>query len=131
MELDNILSLICATIFADKRVLAREIEAFIVLIKDIEYIKSLDPKVSDKKILRWYEDHKSDLRGIVTGPYFKTWFYDCVDKLEHLSVKTKTDILNVMKKISIADQEVHISERALIVLTARRWDMDLGDLFVH
>lgn len=118
-ELSDILSLIAATILADKRVYASEIDAFIKTTSKLDVVVRLEPKISEARLLSWYEQNKDDIRQKITAPYFKDWFYKLLDQLAHLS--EKKPILDVMRDISQADGEVHISERALITLAERYW----------
>lgn len=123
-ELHTILSLIAATIFADKRVHASEIETFIKATSKLRIIKKLDPKMTQARLLDWFEANKDDIRDNITTPYFKDWLYKILDRLAE--TPDKDAILNVMHRISIADDQIHVSERALITLTARHWGLLSG-----
>jgi len=121
-DLDNVLSLIAATIFADKRIYASEIEAFVEITRKLKLIQRLDPKLTEVQLMAWYEDHKVDIQSQLSTPYFKDWFYDLLDKLA--TVPGKETVLDVMFKIAQADGEVHVSERALVTLTERYWGLN-------
>lgn len=121
--LDDILRLLVATIFADKRIFASEIDAFLSSAIILPAISQSKRNFSEAKLLAWYEIHKDTIRDKITTPYFKDWFYELLDKLSHL--EDKKSILRAMKDISIADGEVHVSERALITLAARYWSVEL------
>ena len=120
-EHHNILSLIAATIFADKRVFAAEIEMFAKAAAKLKHLQQASPKLSEARLLIWYEENKDDIRANVAAPYFKDWFYDILEQLK--SVQDKEAILDVMEKIARADGSVHISERALTALAKRYWGM--------
>jgi len=121
MDLNNILSLIAATIFADKRIYVSEVETFMTSTSKLQVARHLDPKLSEARLLAWYEMNKDNIREKITTPYFKDWYYDLLERLK--DVPGKTSILDVMRKISKADNEVHVSERALITLAERYWGL--------
>ena len=118
---DNTLRLIVATIFADKRVYASEVETFLKSCLKLNFLQQLNPKMSEAKLLNWYEMNKDNVCEKLASPYFKDWFYDILDQIA--DVPEKQAILNVMYSISEADGEVHVSERALMVLAKRHWQM--------
>jgi tellurite resistance protein len=118
-DLKDILSLIAATVFADKRVFASEIDVFIQATSKLKIVRRLDPKISEAKLLVWYETNKDEIRLKLGTPYFKDWFYEILERLK--DVPDKELILEVMRKISHADGNIHVSERALIALSERYW----------
>lgn len=122
IDLHNILSLFTATIIADKHIYASEINAFLKSKGTLKIARQIDPKISEAKLLAWYEMNKDDIRQKLMTPYFKDWLYATLENLTHVSDKDR--ILDVMREIAIADGEVHVSERALISLTQRYWDLN-------
>ena len=118
-EQHNILSLIAATIFADKRVYESEIEVFGKATAKLKVLQETKPKHSEAEILVWYEMNKDDIRQKITTPYFKDWLYDLLEQLSY--IQDKQSILDIMQKISLADGNVHVSERALTTLAKRYW----------
>ena len=120
-DLNNVLSLIAAAIFADKHVYASEIEAFIDSTRKLPLAQRLDPKLSEARLLTWYETNKDGIRQKLATPYFKDWFYDLLEQLSGLP--DKETILPVMHTISHADGNVHVSERALVTLAERYWNI--------
>lgn len=120
-DLDNILSLLAVTIIADKRVFAAEIEAFVKATTQLKQARLIEPKLSEAKLLSWYEMNKDALTEKVHSPYFKTWFYDCLDSLS--DIPDKSALLKAMREISLSDGELHVSERALIVLAELHWNI--------
>jgi len=96
-EINDLLSLLAIMIFADKRVLENEVSAFVRLADKLQVARDIEPRLSEAKLAVWYEDSK-----------------DLPDKLS---------ILSVLCDIASSDGEVHVSERALIKLTAQRWDI--------
>ena len=118
-ELKDILSLIAATVFADKHIFASEIDVFIKSTRNLKIVKRLEPKISEAKLLSWYELNKDEIQQNLSTPYFKDWFYAILERLN--DVKDKESILDVMRKISRADGHIHVSERALIALSENYW----------
>lgn len=119
----HILSLLAATIFADKRVFSTEITAFAQGAASLDVLRNNHPKLSEAKLLVWYEVNKEHIKEKMTTPYFQDWFYDLLDKVSE--TKDKGSVLSVIKKISKADGEIHVSEKALYTLAARYWDIEL------
>ena len=64
--------------------------------------------------------NKDAVEANLKGPYFKNWLYSLLDQISKLNGKDQ--ILEVMNKIARADDNVHVSERALIRLAERYWD---------
>ena len=114
--LDDLLSLLAATILADKRIFSEEIRAFGQAANQLAWIKQNHPGMSEARLLEWYEFNKDALDQKIHSPYFKTWFYDCLDRLA--GIEDKNSILNAISLISHSDGEVHVSERALMALAA-------------
>ncbi len=140
-DFDNVLSLMAAIIFADKHVYDSEITAFIDSAGQLDFDHDFDPcqlsitpdlsikapspensQASSPSFLAdWYETNKTQIREKLSTPFYKDWFYNLLDQLSDLPNKEK--IISVMRDISLADGKVHISERALITLAERHWDM--------
>lgn len=114
-NIDDILNLLAATIFADKRVVPSEVNVFAKEAAKLDVL----PNLSEAKLLAWYEANKDIIRAKMSTPYFKDWFYDLLDKTS--DVTDKKPLLSVMRKISNADNQIHVSERALFTLAARHW----------
>jgi len=115
-QVEALLTITALSIFADKRVLSSEITAFIKSAKDIDgKIQSRIP-ITEAKLLIWFEMNRIRLSDkIRLGPAgFKHWF-EMV--LADLAEFTDIDFLmDLIKRISLADGELHISEKALFVL---------------
>ncbi len=120
-ELNNILSLIAAAIFADDHVYASEIEAFSKATSKLKFAQKTTPKLSEAKLLAWYDANKDTIKNSLSTPYFKDWFYALLKDLKDFPEKKA--ILDVMREISYADGEVHINERALTSLAANFWGL--------
>ncbi|MEP3889154.1 MAG: TerB family tellurite resistance protein [Hellea sp.] len=122
LDLHNILSLLTATIMADKHVYASEIDVFLKSTNKSKLIRHLDPKISEAKLLTWYELNKDGIAQKLVTPHFKDWLYDILEKLSDVS--QKQTILELMRGIAIADDDVHVSEKALITLAERYWGVN-------
>ena len=118
-ELKDILSLIAATVLADKRILTSELDVFMTSTRQLDIVNQLEPTISEAKLKAWFERNKNDISQKLATPYFKDWLYEVLDRLK--DVPNKAPILKVMQEISIADQDVHVSERTLIALSERYW----------
>ena len=118
-EIDDLFSLLALMIFADKRVVEDEVRAFVRLANNLQVARDLEPRLSEAKLSVWYEENKSGIRAIFEGPNFETWFLKKVDLLKHMP--NKIAILGVLCDIASSDGEVHVSEKALVKLTAQGW----------
>lgn len=121
IEAHNILNLISATIFADKRVHESEVKAFLNSTRNLKPLRQRVPNLSEAKLLSWYELNKDEVRNRLSTPYFKDWFYELLEALS--SISDKASIVEAMRRVSEADGEIHVSERALIVLAERHWGL--------
>lgn len=121
-EQNDVLSLLAATIFADKHVYVSEIDMFTGVVLELTSLSQTTPELSEAKVLTWYEMNKDDIRQKVIAPYFKDWFYSLLDRIS--KVEDKPAILTAMEKISLADGSVHVGERTLIMLAKQHWKLD-------
>ena len=124
-NINSILKLLALAVFADKRVFADEIDTFINSAKNLEAFETSETDISPAKLLTWFESHRGELKDRLENlSTFEIWVNDILDNLsDH---PEKHAILNRMIKIAKADRELHISEKALIILTARRWNINLA-----
>lgn len=120
-ELHDVLSLLAATIFADKRVFATEIESFMKMAGKIQRLRGGDERLSEAKLLSWFDSNVDIIRGKLLSPAFESWFYETLERLDSLA--DKQALINIMLDIAKADDEFHISEKALIILTAQHWNL--------
>ena len=123
-NINSILKLLALAVFADKRVFADEIDTFINSAKNLEAFETSETDISPAQLLTWFESHRGELKDRLENlSTFEIWVNDILDNLsDH---PEKHAILNRMIKIAKADRELHVSEKALIVLTARRWNINL------
>lgn len=120
-ELNDLLSLLVTTILADKRVFAREIETFMKGAKRLQNMKDRNEKISEAKLLAWFENNSGKIRDILQSSKFEPWIHKIFQRLQN--VEDKNLIVDIMTDISRADDDFHISEKALIVLTKKHLRM--------
>lgn len=120
--IDDILSLLAATIYADNLILPGEIKTFVKSASALDIIKDIDPSITETKLMLWYETHKAHIGQKMSTPFFKDWIYGLLDRLS--SLEDKAALVSVMRDISQADGKVHITERVLITLTAHHWGLE-------
>jgi len=118
-QINAVLKVIALSIFADKRVLSEEITAFVESADLIQSKVNSDITISETKLLMWFELNRAELQNKMTlGPAgFKHWFENLLSELPVLS--DKSFITDIIGRIANADQEFHISEKALGVMLAR------------
>ena len=123
IEHKNILTLIAATIFSNKLVYESSyIDAFIKATDKLKIAKKLDPQISEEHLLSWYAQNKDDIRQKLDTPYFKEWFYGLLEQFRYVPEQDKESIVDIMRKISIADRNVHDdNEGTLTALAERYW----------
>ena len=80
-QTEHILSLLTATVFADKRVFSEEINVFLKGAARLDILRYNKTKMSETKLLLWYETNKASVKEKMATPYFKDWFYDLLEKL--------------------------------------------------
>ena len=118
-DVDNILSLLAATVVVDQRVYEDEVTAFINGVKRLSAESLIKANLSYDKIRTWFEAHQKEIRKNVTSPFFKEWVAALLDRMPY--IENKSSILAVMNDIAKADGRVHISERVLVSFTENYW----------
>jgi hypothetical protein len=113
---------IAVTIFADKRVFAKEIETFLKMSEKVQRLRNSDDSLSEAKLLSWFDSNSAIIRDKIQTPKFESWFYGCLDRLNGLY--DMQAIIDIMSEIAKSDDDFHISEQALIVLTANHWNVE-------
>ena len=123
--INDILTILAITVVVDKRVFAKEVDSFINSARNLDILETPDLDLSPAKLLMWFESNRDDLKARMNqAPSFEKWFNAIIDNLsEH---PARHSILNRMIKISKADGELHISEKALITLVAKRWNIKIA-----
>lgn len=122
-ELNDLLSLLVATIFADKRVFAKEIETFMGVATKLQLARNNRTHLSEAKLLSWFDSNTDSIRKKMRTPEFEPWLYGCLERLSH--IENKRLVIDIMFDIANSDDEYHVSEKALITLIANYWNIDL------
>ena len=115
----KVLSLFAAMVAADKRVYAVEIEMFMqVTIEFFEKTNIATPP-SQARLLMWFDLNREIIQSKLTQRNFESWFEDL---LSHVSDVYPAESINqALDQIACADGELHISEKALMVLLEKYW----------
>lgn len=123
--INNILTVLALTVFADKRVFANEIDSFITSAKSLESLQSHGLEISPAKLLSWFEAHREGLKKRMThAATFESWLNPILDDLANHP--DRHAMFNRMINISKSDGEIHVSEKALMILAAKRWNIRLA-----
>ncbi len=123
-ELNDLLTLLAMTVIADKKVFAKEIEVFLEAACTVESDLGRKPTLSRAKLLIWFHENCNGLRSMLGNNEFENVLNSLFLRLRVLP--NKKPILDRMLAIAAADDEVHVSEKALMVLAARHWGVRLS-----
>ena len=116
----SVLDLLGLAVVADERVFAEEVFAF------VDVGLALNTGLSEARLHEWFSENRLSLRARLNDRDFAQWLPNCLDKVaDHYEPIT---ILNHLRDIAASDQDIHVSETALIVLAARHWGLDLPEL---
>ncbi len=115
----SVLELLAMTMFADKQVLAVEIQAFVRVVLRFQRDHVICTELTEAEIIRWYEERKEDLAKVVENHVFESWIDSKIEALRDFPDKHL--LLRGMDEIAHADGEKHVSEQALEVLTTQKW----------
>ena len=121
-DLHDVLNLLASMIFADKRVFAKEIETFLKMAETIRQLSPRHEDISEAKLLSWFDSNADIIREKLKMPGFESWFYGCLDRLDGLY--NKQALIDIMTQIARSDEEFHVSEKALLILTANHWNLE-------
>ncbi len=119
---NNVLDLLGLAVVADERVFAEEVFAF------VKIGLALGAGLSEARLHEWFSNNRSSLRARLNDRDFAQWLPTCLDKVANQY--EPITILNHLRDIAASDQDIHVSETALIVLAARHWGLDLPELSV-
>ncbi len=122
-----VLELLALTMFADKQVLAAEIQTFVDIVLRFQRENILTTKLTEADIILWYEEQKADLANVIQHGVFESWIEERLQNLRDFPDKHL--LLRAIDEIANADGEKHISEKALEVLTAKKWAESLLSLY--
>lgn len=121
--MQDILTVLAVGIFADKKVFASEIQVFTRSVSRVELSNLEIPMVSGAQALMWFEMNKDHIREKFDGPRaeFDDWLVPIFERVaEHADIKA---LLSLLNEISLADEELHISEKALMTLVGKLWGL--------
>lgn len=124
--LDDILTLLAVSIIADKQIYACEVEAFIEIATTIEAELGYPSTLSQTKLMAWFYRNNGRLKSMMSMPDFGEQLNGILDRLSALP--NKAPILSRMHYIACSDQDLHVSEKALLTLAARHWQVSARTL---
>ena len=123
-EINDILMVLTVGIYADKKIHSSEIEVFIKSVSRMNLSNQNIPKLSEAKALAWFEMNKDHIRHIFAGPRseFDAWFIPILNRVG--THANKPALLHLLNMIFLADNEVHVSETALMTFVKRTWKLN-------
>ena len=123
-KMNDILTVLAVGIFADKKIHASEIQVFIRSVSRLALSIHEIQKISEAEALLWFEMNKDDISDVFKGPQseFDAWLVPILKRVG--TYADKEALLHLLNMISLADNEVHISEAALMALIKRVWGLD-------
>jgi hypothetical protein len=125
-DMNDVLLLLGVAIFADKRVLASEVEVFTKSVSRLKLAELDFSIVSEAKALSWFELNRDLIQSKFKLPRadFETWFLPILSRIrQHSDIEALKYLLQLIFE---ADAEVHVSEIALMKLVEREWDITQG-----
>jgi len=118
----SVLRLLAMTIFADKRVLSEEIKVFVETVLAFQKTGVIQGNFTEARLILWYETNKDEFSNILERHSFTEWFST---ELSHLSdFEHKSELIEAVLKIARSDDDEHVSEQALAVLMAKKWNLE-------
>ena len=121
-HLEKCLTIIALSIFADSYVHSVETDRFISAAQKLPALKNRSFVMTDIELLAWYHENKVRLISKTNSANYKDWLYAQLDSISDKDEQRA--ILTIMKDISVADDEFHVREKALIMFIARHWDIN-------
>lgn len=116
----DVLTLLALAIFADKKVYAREIEAFVDIAVNTFAKDSSVRNLNEADVLLWYENNRADLKVYLAQADFRARISALFARLKGHTLQPH--LIDALRYISKADGEVHVSELALIALAGKAWE---------
>ncbi|MEP1231007.1 MAG: hypothetical protein ABJG88_10060 [Litorimonas sp.] len=115
----DLLSLFAVMVAADKCVYAVEIQMFSKVTIEFFEKTNVHSAPSEARLFMWFDMNREAIKSHLTQDGFENWFVNLLAKVSKIyPVEHVTDAL---RKIARADNEVHISEAALMVLVEKFW----------
>ena len=123
-DMQDILTVLAVGVFADKRVFSSEIQVFTQSAMQAELPRHDMSALSGAKALLWFEQNKDEVRAKFDGPRsdFDAWLIPILERLA--GNVDQEGLLRFLEKIALADEELHVSEKALIALVKRVWGLN-------
>lgn len=118
IEVQCVLEVLAMTMFADKQVLAAEIQCFVDVVLRLQKKNSLRSEMSEAEVITWYEDNKVNLASVLENQSFESWMDEKIESLKNFP--DLHQLLLAMDEIAMADGERHVSEKAFEVLTSEK-----------
>jgi len=118
-ETHELLCLFATMVVADKHVYAVEIDEFTE--SAIEFFAKIEHEntPSEARLLMWFEINRDNIRSKMTQDDFEPWFENLMHRVA--AVYPSKTVIEAMIKIAQSDNEVHISEKALLMLVDKYW----------
>jgi len=113
-ETQTLLEVLAMAIFADKRVLAAEITAFSQAVQNLQAQNIAKETLTETRIILWYETNKDRLKEILDNHEFEVWLQNIRGSLS--DIQDPQPVIEAIKLIAEADEEVHVSENAYTIL---------------
>jgi len=113
------LVIMAATILADGPRHSGGSQTFLSEARRSVVLKNFGVKLSEARLLLWYELHRDIILEKMKPAEFKDWFYGLLASLESLT--EKIHILNMMQRIAESGKPVNVNGLALFALTKRYW----------
>lgn len=120
--IDDLLTLLALTILADKRVFSQEVEAFLEAARTLQADLDMEANLTNASLLAWFENNRDSLKLTLTHPEFENRVNALFMRVSILP--NKQPILERMLSIAASDDEIHVSEQALIILAAKHWNVE-------
>ena len=85
----DVLTLLAFTIFADKRIFASEVQAFMTAAQSLPHFQNSDVKMSEARLLAWFEENRLPLRKRHNDGEFGPWFTALLARLRTIEYKNE------------------------------------------
>jgi len=123
-HVNAVLTILTLSVVADKRILSEEITAFVESAERLNAEMDSDLEITEAKLLLWFEFNRADIQSKMDlKPLeFEAWLKSVFDEVAALP---KIDfIADIVDDIAKSDGEFHISEEALEMILARRFEVN-------
>ena len=118
-NLSNLLAILASTFLAGNPNCDVKINGCTADIYVLRLVNHLGFKVSEARLIYWFELNRDTISGMLNSDEFKSWYYDILKSLDH--VIDKRSVLDTMHQISNLNTGKSVNVQALIALTERYW----------